>query len=1073
MIRTLSRLFVPVIVLAVALPCFGQGAMVDLIVEMRQPAAVASASSGAAMETNAMQARTAALPSRIEELRRDLGRLNAHVQTDVATDEAREEARITNTYARVLFGAAVRVPREMVPSIAALPYVAAVHFARTFEPLGSENIQQISADKVWSTHHTRGKGVVVAVIDTGIDYKLAALGGGFGPGFKVAGGYDFDEFDDDPIDQYGHGTYVASIIAADAKGLTGIAPDATLLAYKAIGPWGGSEGAVLAAIERTVDPNEDGSPSDHADVAIMTIVSVATENDPLVKAVENATRAGVLFCAVSGEDGQYGNISSPGNAPSAITVGAVDSTDTVTSFSTRGPSWDFRTKPEVVAPGADLATVAWFPSSGTSLAAAHVAGVAALVKAVHPHWTPAEIKSAIVTGATVLQADIMAAGAGRVDALQATNAAILSSMSTIDFGQVPWDADLWQQRRRLTLHNDSANPQTLTARVDGLRDGVAVTVTPSVITLAAGQSKDLIVDLTIHKSAVPPVGSFSFGGQVVWSGGATPFHIPWSCVEGAFLTIDAGNYYGRLTAELHGDRRKSATREFRHRARKFWGYGTVDVVMAETGYTHPRVVIAESVEIRGTAPRVTVDFNDAKYTIDTGKTPAPDGRLLAFGRTCRDEVVLGFPDGTYTAYYQQANLQYPDAPRYVRFSRMSPRVKIYTATTCSQPYPYAHYYAAHEPLDGLETNRETVSHSAWMHQRLRFIGSGAVTGPTYGWSRLHIGGAPPGQIYAGGIAGYTYPSVTGDLDYFFTTSAGPEVQLASLFSRYAPCQYGPCAETEYLQIYADDDGPRVDSYLTQPPSPMAYRPRPGELISAGDGFAYPAPDFRWLPASVGAELTWRGAFGERLTGNQAQSDVAIYDAAGTLLAKDKRSAFRSIASPPGRYRVEATLPGITVAGIRAEVRFTGHADTSKDDRLLPKYTAMRIEDEDHVQTSIVRRGTHAVLLFAIADEKGNARNEQIQRIPPLEEATLVEYRAHNGGEWHPLPATVVTRQYLQPANGIGTMFRVDLAAATSAITGSVDLRFHIEDTAGNDANFTLAPAFTVFDAPARHRAVSH
>src|SRR3954468_5019195 len=59
-----------------------------------------------------------------------------------------------------------------------------------------------------------GKGVTVAVIDTGIDYKLKSLGGGFGTGFKVVAGYDFEDNDPDPMDQDGHGTSVASVIAA-------------------------------------------------------------------------------------------------------------------------------------------------------------------------------------------------------------------------------------------------------------------------------------------------------------------------------------------------------------------------------------------------------------------------------------------------------------------------------------------------------------------------------------------------------------------------------------------------------------------------------------------------------------------------------------------------------------------------------------------------------------------------------------------------------------------------------------------------------------------------------------------
>src|SRR6185503_6055758 len=127
-----------------------------------------------------------------------------------------------------------RVKREQRDAVAALPYVASVYEERKLTPLVTESAKHIRADKVWTNPGTRGKGVVVAVIDSGIDYNHIALGEGFGEGHKVIGGWDFVDNDADPMDLYGHGTYVAGIIAGNGGGLLGIAPEASLLAFRAL-----------------------------------------------------------------------------------------------------------------------------------------------------------------------------------------------------------------------------------------------------------------------------------------------------------------------------------------------------------------------------------------------------------------------------------------------------------------------------------------------------------------------------------------------------------------------------------------------------------------------------------------------------------------------------------------------------------------------------------------------------------------------------------------------------------------------------------------------------------------------
>ncbi|MDY6862697.1 MAG: S8 family serine peptidase, partial [Thermodesulfobacteriota bacterium] len=132
-------------------------------------------------------------------------------------------------YFRVFNGVAIKAGEDIINSIKKLPYVKKVHKDGDVQACLSETVSLIKADKLWEApYNATGKGITVAVVDTGIDYRHPDLGGGFGPENKVIGGYDFVNNDRNPMDDHGHGTHVAGIIAADGK-LKGVAPDAKLL----------------------------------------------------------------------------------------------------------------------------------------------------------------------------------------------------------------------------------------------------------------------------------------------------------------------------------------------------------------------------------------------------------------------------------------------------------------------------------------------------------------------------------------------------------------------------------------------------------------------------------------------------------------------------------------------------------------------------------------------------------------------------------------------------------------------------------------------------------------------------
>ena len=190
------------------------------------------------------------------------------------------------------------------------------------------SVPLINATAVWQLQDANGnpvtgKGVVVAILDTGVDYTHPDLGGCKGFGCKVIDGYDFVNDDWDPRDDDGHGTRVAGIIAATGA-LKGVAPDAELLVYKVLeppesGPAEGIPSDVIAGIEEAI--------KDGADIICMSLGGdLGVRNEMLELAVNAAVNAGVIVVAAVGNDGDISTIRSPASCENVIGVGSVGNT---------------------------------------------------------------------------------------------------------------------------------------------------------------------------------------------------------------------------------------------------------------------------------------------------------------------------------------------------------------------------------------------------------------------------------------------------------------------------------------------------------------------------------------------------------------------------------------------------------------------------------------------------------------------------------------------------------------------------------------------------------------------------
>jgi serine protease AprX len=268
-----------------------------------------------------------------------------------------------------------------------------------------------------------GQGVTVAVLDTGIDYLPDFAG-------RLVGGVDLSGEGNAFQDSYGHGTFVAGLIAgngASSNGqYSGEAPGANLVSVKVAGASGSTDlGNLISGLQWT-DNNRAAYNIRVLNISLGFQPSKSTVNNPLDMAVERVWNDGIAVVVSAGNAGPFnGTILSPGDDPLVITVGALDdmaqtnlANDEMTDFSSVGPtSPDGWVKPDLVTSGRSIVSLAApgstiynnypsarigsanFVGSGTSFSAAITSGAAALVLANHAADSPDQVKAALLATA--------------------------------------------------------------------------------------------------------------------------------------------------------------------------------------------------------------------------------------------------------------------------------------------------------------------------------------------------------------------------------------------------------------------------------------------------------------------------------------------------------------------------------------------------------------------------------------------------------------------------------------------------------------------------------------------------
>ncbi|MGI8686101.1 MAG: S8 family serine peptidase, partial [Acidimicrobiales bacterium] len=352
----------------------------------------------------------------------------------------------------IVEGFAAVVPASAVPSLRAVPGVRSVvpnakveMHGRYGEGSGVASAvytDAVRAPQAWDAGWG-GQGVGVAVIDTGINATGDLAG-------KVAHAEDFTA-ERDNVDRYGHGTFVAGLIAGSGAGsegaVQGVAPGAHLVSVKIAGRDGSTDVIKLLAALQWVVTFKDAYDIRVLNLSLGVDSAQDYRTDPLNFAIERVWNAGIVVVTAAGNGGTgAGTIAKPGDDPLVITAGTADDhttpalgDDTLAAFSGTGPTRSNGiAKPDLLAPGKSVISVRspgstidqsapgarvgdlYFKGSGTSFSSAVAAGSAALVLSRSPQLDPNQVKARLTTTATPIAGVAAAsAGAGQLDAWSA------------------------------------------------------------------------------------------------------------------------------------------------------------------------------------------------------------------------------------------------------------------------------------------------------------------------------------------------------------------------------------------------------------------------------------------------------------------------------------------------------------------------------------------------------------------------------------------------------------------------------------------------------------------------------
>lgn len=377
----------------------------------------------------------------------------------------------------------------------------------------TQNVIQVGANQVWELGYTGG-GVVVAVIDTGVNYNHIDVADHLWDGGSEFPhhGYDVYNHDNDPMDDMGHGSHCAGTVCGDGTGAsqTGMAPDATLMCVKCLNAnGGGGAQAISEGIQWAVEHG-----CDMFSMSLGIASSSVTERTLLRNTCEAALDAGVVAAIAAGNEGdsqgQYpipNNVRVPGSCPPpymddvqganpgdlscSVCIGAVDFNDDAAYFTSRGPvTWTNTTfgdypynpgigliRPDICAPGVNIKSLDYSSNtgyttmSGTSMATPCAAGCIALMLSKDIDLLPSEV-------CRILEETAVPLATGKSNTFGFGRVNVLAAIEAIQLGAIKYNTFEINDPEGNNNHKLNANESvTMSLTLDNVSEDVVNNVT--------------------------------------------------------------------------------------------------------------------------------------------------------------------------------------------------------------------------------------------------------------------------------------------------------------------------------------------------------------------------------------------------------------------------------------------------------------------------------------------------------------------------------------------------------------------------------------------------------------------